>query len=161
MQRKLYRIPPGKERFHAYLRQLIDWDVEDMRLPLFAMNPMGRDHVPAFLDALLALDAARVAAEAIAETESLLRDVPGVFKVALGVADDRMGAWTNRFATEHSHRFESERLYDRGWVIGMLWTADVPSPQAAREEVLTAVHRLAHVQYSLTPTRRYSRRLSL
>jgi hypothetical protein len=146
LQRELYRIPRDKERFQAYLRHLIDRDVEDMRLPLFAMNPMGKDHVPAFLDALLTFDADRVAAEAIHEAEPLLRDVPGEFKVALVVADDRLGSWTNRFASEHSHRFESERLYDRGWVIGILWTADAPSPKATREEVLTAVHRLAYVR---------------
>lgn len=146
MQRELYHIPRGKKRFQAYLRQLIDWDAEDMRLPLFVMNPMGKDHVPAFLDALLAFDAERLAADAIREIEPLLRDVPGKYQVALVVADDRMGGWTNRFAAEHSHRFESRGLYDRGWAIGILWTADAPSPQSTREEVLTAVHRLAYVR---------------
>jgi hypothetical protein len=145
-QRELYRIPRGSERFRAYLRQLIDWDVEEMRLPLFVMNPMGKDHVAAFLDALLAFDADRLATEAIRDVEPEFRDMGGNYKVALVVADDRMGGWTNRFACEYSHRFESERLYDRGWVIGILWTADVPSAQTTREEIVTAVRRLACVR---------------
>src|SRR5437879_1765320 len=41
VQRDLYRIPRGRDRFRAYLRTMIDWDIEDMRLPLGAMNPMG------------------------------------------------------------------------------------------------------------------------
>jgi hypothetical protein len=146
VQRELYRIPRGKGRFRAYLRQLIDWDVEQMRLPLFALNPMGKDHVPTFLDALLAFDADHLAAEAVRKEEPVLGDVPGEYRVALVVADDRMGGWTNRFASEHTHRFESGRLYDRGWLIGILWTADIPSPRGTHEEVLTAVHRLAYVR---------------
>lgn len=145
-QRDLYRFPRGMARFREYLRQMIDWDAQEMRLPLFVMNPMGKDHVPAYLDAALAFDADRLAADAVRDLEPQLHDVPGSYKVALVVADDLMGGWTNRFSTEHSHRFESSTLYDRGWVIGILWTTDTPSPASTREEILTAVHRLAHVR---------------
>jgi len=117
-----------------------------MCLPLFVMNPGGKDHVPAFLDALLAFDAERLAADAVREVEPSLRDLAEEYQVALVVADDLKGGWTNRFASEYSHRFESGRLYDRGWMIGILWTADAPSPQTTREEVLMAVHRLAYIR---------------
>lgn len=146
LQRRLYDIPRGPDRFQAYLRLMIDWAGEDIRLPLVAMNPMGKDHVPAFLDAVLAFDGEQVAADAVQEAQVQLRDVPGTFRFALVVVDDLLGGWTNRFATEHWHCFDSGRLYERGWVVGMLWTADVPSPQAVRTEVLTTLHRLAYIE---------------
>ena len=54
--------PPGfngMKRFRAYLRAIFDYDrngsVKACKLPtLLAMNPMGKDHVTALLDAYLA-----------------------------------------------------------------------------------------------------------
>ena len=58
VMRELHTIPRGRERFSQYLRTIFPLDDEaDQLLPLLAMNPMGRDHVTALLDALLALDA--------------------------------------------------------------------------------------------------------
>jgi hypothetical protein len=145
LQRDLYAIPRGAKRFRAYLRETIDWDAQDVRLPLLAMNPMGKDHVPAFLDRLLAEDADRYASEAAGEAARRLADVPGTVRLGLVVADDLAGGWTNRYAAEFAHRFDTGRLYDRGWAVGMLWTADEPSVRAAREEASAALYRLAHV----------------
>ena len=69
------------------------------------MNPMGKDHVTALLDALLALDADGVGARAAADASAALSDVPGEFKIALVVADDLMGGWTNRYDYEYTFRF--------------------------------------------------------
>jgi hypothetical protein len=146
-QRELYRLPRGMARFQQYLRTMIDWRTEEMRLPLFSMNPMGKDHVPEFIDALLAFDADGVAARATAEAQAQLQHVPGAWKVALVVADDLAGGWTNRYATEYTHRFDSSYLHQKGWLIGMLWTSDrPPTPRSTREEVLTSIHRAAYVQ---------------
>jgi hypothetical protein len=43
LQRDLYRIPRGMERFHAYLCTMIDRTTNDLRVPIVAMNPMGKD----------------------------------------------------------------------------------------------------------------------
>jgi hypothetical protein len=135
LQRDLYWLPRGPERFRTYLRTTIDPGTDDLRLRLVSLNPMGKDHVPAFLDALLGFDADGLAAQCVAETGPFLADVPGEYRVALVVADDRMGGWTNRFASEYSHRFEGGALYRRGWLVGLLWTSDVPAAQAVRQEV--------------------------
>jgi hypothetical protein len=131
-QRDLYRIPRGPERFRAYLRELIDPGTEDLRLPLAAMNPMGADHVPAFLDALLAIDADLLAFQEVKAAR--FPDVEGDFRFGLCVADDVGGSWTNRWAGEYSCRFEADALADRGWVLGTLWTSDSPTGHAVREE---------------------------
>ena len=52
IQRDLYELPRGFERFREYLRTMTDPESGDLKFPLVAMNPMGKDHVTALLDAL-------------------------------------------------------------------------------------------------------------
>jgi hypothetical protein len=146
VQRDLYRLPRGMERFRAYLQTMVDPETKDMQLPLSAMNPMGKDHVPALIDEYLTFDADGVAARAATEAESRLSSVDGEFKVTLVIADDAMGGWTNRYSSELSARSGSKPLHKRGWITGILWTSETPSAQAAREEALTAVYRAAYIQ---------------
>jgi len=146
VQRDLYRMPRGWERFLAYLQTLVDPETKDLKLPLSAMNPMGKDHVPTLLDQYLAFDADGLAARAVAEAESRLSNVEGEFKVALVIVDDAMGGWTNRYSNELTARSGSKPLHRRGWITGALWTSETPSEQATREETLTAVYRAAHIQ---------------
>ena len=146
IQRDLYRMPRGWERFRAYLETLVDPETKDLKLPLSAMNPMGKDHVPALLDQYLAFDADGLAARAVAEAESRLSNVEGEFKVTLVIVDDAMGGWTNRYSNELTARSGSKPLHKRGWITGTLWTSETPSEQAIREETLTAVYRAAHIQ---------------
>lgn len=146
VQRDLYSMPRGMERFHAYIKTMVDADTGDLKLPLVAMNPMGRDHVPALLDRLLELQADPIGEAAVQSAREPLKDAPGRFKVCLVVADDLRGGWTNRYASEFSHRFEEMAYYTRGWVVGILWTSETPAQTIVREEILTALFRAAHIQ---------------
>ena len=146
VQRGLYRIPRGPERFRAYLETMVDPQTRDLELPLVVMNPMGKDHVPALLDRLLELDADGVAARAVAEAMPRLARMGGEFKVTLVVADDASGGWTNRYFSEFSHRFETKPYHKRGWLVGILWTSEAPSAQTVREETLTTLYRAAHIE---------------
>ena len=146
VQRDLYRLPRGMERFRAYLKTMIDPETNDLKLPLSAMNPMAKDHAPALLDRYLAFDADGVSARAVAEAESRLSNVVGEFKVTLLIVDDAMGGWTNRYSSEMVARSGSKPLLKRGWITGALWTSETPSAQAAREEALTAIYRAAYIQ---------------
>jgi hypothetical protein len=67
VQRDLYALPRGMERFREYIRTMTDPETGDLALPLVAMNPMGKDHIPALIDDYVALDAERIAADAMAE----------------------------------------------------------------------------------------------
>jgi hypothetical protein len=124
---------------------MIDRDIDDLRFPLTMMNPMAKDHAAAHLDQLMALDAEGVAAQAISLAGRKLESLPGEYSVALVLADDLRGGWTNRFAAEFSHRFESGRWHDRHWIIALFWTSEPPSADGVREAVLTVIYRLAHV----------------
>lgn len=146
VQRELYDIPRGMGRFREYIATMIDPETRDMKLPLAAMNPMGREHVPALLDQYLAFDADGLAAQAVREAEARLQEVPGEFKVTLVIADDLRGGWTNRQTSEYHLRFGYQAYQQRGWITGTLWTSETPSVQTVRTEVLTAVFGTAYLQ---------------
>jgi hypothetical protein len=157
--REVYAIPrseivQGKpRRFQQYLRTIFPPDGQGVELfPLLAANPMAKEHVTDLLDALLALDADGIGAQAAAEAAARFADDPGDYNVALVVVDDLKGGWTNRYANEFSYRFQVGPPEDlpkwakRFWITAVLWSSEPPTAQAAREAVLTAVYRLAYVQ---------------
>lgn len=146
LQRDLYTIPRGYERFKQYIAEMVDPETRDMKIPLPAMNPMGKDHVPALLDQYLEFEADKVAGEAVAEAAAKLGDVLDNFKTTLVIADDSMGMWTNRYAVEFGNRFSTKPYFRRGWLVGLLWTSEAPLLRGVREEVLTAVYRGAYIQ---------------
>ena len=88
VMRELQSIPRGQppdfngmKRFRQYLRTIFDYDKKVCKLPvLLAMNPMGKDHVTALLDAYLAMDGDGIGARATAEASARLADVPGISK---------------------------------------------------------------------------------
>jgi hypothetical protein len=147
IQRDLYSIPRGQERFHAYLETVLNQEASVVELlPLVVMNPMGKDHLPALLDQLIALDVEGMADQMIREASEQLPDSPGEFKVGLVLADDRQGGWTNRYATEFTARFETQQSLKRGWLSALLWSSEDPSLQRVREAILTTVYRAAYIQ---------------
>ncbi|NJM96844.1 MAG: hypothetical protein HC800_06330 [Phormidesmis sp. RL_2_1] len=147
LQRDLYSIPRGQERFRTYLKTIINADGSDLEVPpLAVINPMGKDHIAGILDVLLAIEADAVAARAISEVIDQFENVSGQFKLGLAVVDDQMGGWTNRYTSEFSFRFETQQSLKRGWLSGVLWTSEVPSAQKVREAVLTTLYRTAYIQ---------------
>jgi hypothetical protein len=146
IQRDLYSISRGPERFTAYLKTMVSPDGTDVRLPpLVTMNPMGKDHLPALLDSLLAIGAEATAADASTEAANQLDGTPGNFKLGLVVADDLKGGWTNRYASEFFHRFEGPAAHKRGWLSAWIWSSETPTLAAVREEVQGVVFRAAYV----------------
>jgi hypothetical protein len=144
-QRDLYALPRSMERFHAYLAAMKDPVSGDLKLPLVAMNPMGKEHVPALLDQWLALGADEIGARAVAGAAPRLAHVPGTFQVGLVITDDAKGRWTNRYLYEFADRFHTEALRKRRWLTGLLWTSEEPSASVARETVLACVYRAAYI----------------
>ncbi len=155
IQRNLQGLPRNRDRFRRYLRTLSPDGTTVELPPLGIMNPMGKDHVTALLNALLALDADGVAARALAAASARLANEPGDFKVGLVVADDRMGGWTNRYDYEYTLRFgpgvikpdgSRPRWLKDSWLTAILWSSEPATERAVREAVLTVVYRTAYVQ---------------
>lgn len=146
IQRDLYKLPRGFERFQEYLRTMIDEGSGDLKFPLPALNPMGKDHVPAFLDHLLEIDADARGQEAVVTAQLLLRSDPGEYQVCLVVSDDLLGGWTNRYTSEFDYRFRQRAYYKRGWIAALLWTSESYSAELVRQEVLACLFRAAYIQ---------------
>jgi hypothetical protein len=153
IQRDLYAMPRGMERFREYIKTMTDPETGDLALPLVAMNPMGKDHIPALIDEYISLDAETIAAECVAEASAnanALRTGRG-FKVALVVSDDLKGGWTNRWASEFSHRLESAAFLKRGFLTGILWTSEPASAATVRAAVLTSIYRADYLETHAMP----------
>ena len=154
VQREASRPAARPERFRQYLRTIKAPEGNSLELPsLIAMNPMGKEHVTALLDELLALDADGIAARATAEASARLEETPGDCKITLVIADDLKGGWTNRYANEFTHRFQCggttgtlPRWLKDFWITGLLWSSERASERAVREAILTAAYRTAYVQ---------------
>lgn len=156
LQRQLYDLPRGRNRFHEYLNTMRNDDGSRLKLPpLVIMNPMAREHVPALLDALLAMDADSIASQAAAEAAADLAEEPGDHKLALVIADDLLGGWTNRYGSEFKIRFprfatsreglQPPHWSDELWLSAVLWSSEPASEQIVREAVLTAIYRAAYI----------------
>jgi hypothetical protein len=146
IQRDLYDLPRGTERFQAYLKTMTDPKTGDLALPLVPMNPMGKEHVPALLDEYIRLDADTLAARAVSQVAGARSQSRKAFKVCLVIADDLKGGWTNRYASEFSYRFTTTAFHKRGWLVGILWTSEPPSAETARDEALVAVYRGIYIE---------------
>ena len=151
----------GMKRFRHFVRRIFprkkNGEIDENAvylIPLLAINPMAKDHVTDLLDAYLALDADDIGGRVAAEVAARLADVPGDFKVGLVVADDLMGAGTNRYENEFAFRFGPAHLPSGGvkrsrwlkdvWLTGVLWSSEAPSERSVREAILTAAHRVAY-----------------
>ncbi len=64
VQRELYAMPRGMERFNAYLKRMTGSSADDIEFPpLVMMNPMGKEHCLAAVDHLIAIGAEEAAEE--------------------------------------------------------------------------------------------------
>ncbi len=145
LQRDLYDTPRGPQRFQQYLDMCRDGQ-GGMGLPLAMLNPMGKAHVPMLFDQYLAMDTERIATTLIKKTAQKLIAIAGDFRVILTLADDAGGGWTNRFDWEFKHRFETRPFHRHGWLVGVLWTTELPKIKIVREELLTTVYRGVYIQ---------------
>ena len=156
-QREIQGLPRDYARFRQYLRTMLGRDGVELP-PLGIMNPMGKDHVTALLDAYLALDGEGIGARTAGEAAARLADVPGDFKVGLVVIDDLLGGGSNRYDCEYFFRLGPNQLGGGStpakpnrwikdfWLAGVLWSSEAPTERAVREAILTAAHRQAYVQ---------------
>ena len=147
IQRDLLDVPRGAERFRQYLAVMLDSHGE-LRLPLPAFNPMSKGHVADLLTELLAIDAEAIGQAASAEAGERLPglDWSNSTQVALVVADDAKGGWTNRYLFETKHHFESRYEQRRGFITALLWSSEPTMELIIRQKVLAAVYRYAWIR---------------
>ena len=146
LQREIYALPPGPERFQRYVG-IVQGGAE----VLSAMNPMGKAHCGERLDEYLALDGDGVAERALAEALTTLE--PGARlprRAALVLADDLKGGWTNRAACEYNLRVPERVGAD--WLPVFLWTSEpTPSVESVENVARVSLRRSAWFLRNGTP----------
>jgi hypothetical protein len=150
MQRDLYAMPRNMARFRHYLWLISEGTDRAVRPPLIALNPMAKAKAPAGVDALLALDAEAVTADALAEFEGRLPGALPDLRLSLVVCDDVEGSWTDRAFAEIGLWFaplSETRTYpkvDKDWTSVPVWTSETPTRDLVRGETLATLYRLAY-----------------
>lgn len=150
--RELYAKPRDMKRFQDYLKTMLNARGDDVELPpMNLMNPMGREHVAAAVERLIAMDAEKLLAEALREAEKKLPEPDVPVKAGLTVLDDVAGGWTHTELVEADLYFGAERSAKKkrdAWIVVPTWIKRAPDARAIREEALAAAfrarHRMAH-----------------
>lgn len=145
--RDLWTLPRDMARFHAYLEKVKQGPEGEVFVPLIAANPMAREHMVAFVDALRALGADRILADACAEASKRLAASDLALKLSLVPIDDVGGAWSERTLVDFDNRF-GMRKAKAGWakygfVTANVYVSEPPTPVLVRERLLAAAYRAA------------------
>jgi hypothetical protein len=121
-----YCLPRGFERFQEYIRLLTGDSKDDMQIPIVAFNPMGKEHVLDKLKELKLIDAEKIIFDCISEInpEIIEQNTNRIFRVALTLADDLKGGWTNRYTTDYQTKFKNSAFLKRNFCTVMFWTSD-------------------------------------
>ena len=147
--RALYDVPDALTRFRAYVA-LLTGKTRGEALPVGVFSPMGKRQ-PAFLDALLALGAERIATEAARAAAEELAGAPDRLRMLVVVADVPRNGWTERNLTDAEWRFTLKyeaaarppEGFDR-WATVQLWTDEEPTAELVTRETRAALYRAVH-----------------
>lgn len=141
----LYALPRGRERFQRYLGLLQGSRPGDLELPLQFYNPMAREPVADRLLALRLMKAEALMQEAIHAHAHRWKEMPGgTFRMALNLADDLHGGWTNRYTTDYDSRFRLGALLKRQLAVALFWVSEQQHPALIRETTVAACLRTVH-----------------
>lgn len=122
----LYKKPRTLERFQEYLKTLQGDTKGDLAMPISGFNPMAKEHILQKLTELKTLNAEEVIHETLFELNNKLSNQPNdkIFKVALNLADDFKGGWTNHFTTDYDSKFKINALVNRNFCTPLFWTSE-------------------------------------
>lgn len=138
-----YEKPRDLGRFQAYLALLQGDTKGDLAVPIGGFNPMAKAHVLDKLRELKALNAEKIMAETLANAFPKQKNAP-VFKVALTLADDAQGGWTNRFTTDFDSKFKINALVNRQFCTPVFWTSDNFNATLIQETTMEYAFRTAY-----------------
>jgi hypothetical protein len=142
--RPMYDLPRDPaQRFPYYLAQVRGGETIGCP-PLVAYNPMGKEHIAAYLDALIAHDVD-------GQAQAWIDAVPRTFlarlddmRLGIAVVDDVAGGWTERSAYEMNERFpQASSQSTAGWLTTMLYASDVIDINQIAARVMATVVRAA------------------
>lgn len=145
----LYKMPRNQARFEKYLFMLQGNSKSDLILPIAGYNPMAKEQVLEKLLELKKLDAEGIAQNlASSLNTSLQLKSKHIIEIVLNIADDLGGAWTNRYATDFTSKFDLHALIERNFCTPYFWTSEdyneVLIEQRVKESVFRSIFQFSH-----------------
>jgi len=150
----VYALPRDQARFNAYLRLLQGSSKADLQVPVLHYNPMAKEPLVEKLRELQQLGAEGIAAAALQKLAAAegLRNEPE-YQVALNLADDVHGGWTNRYTTDFANTFDLGALVKRHCCTPLFWASESYTPELVTQRTLAQVWRTRYrAQHSLPRT---------
>lgn len=163
-----YHQPRSFERFKEYLYALQGDTKGDLVLPISGFNPMAKEHIPQKLIRLKDLNAEAIAQQVMDDINArdLIPANQRVIRVALTLADDLKGGWTNRYTTDYDSKFKLNALVNRNFCVPYFWSSEEYSTDMIKlriaEHLFRTLYRMnypqpntlrEHVQQELFVTR--------
>jgi hypothetical protein len=147
-----YQKPRDLVRFQNYLNLLQGDTKGDLALPIGGFNPMAKPHVLAKLLALKNLDAEAIMAD-VAAKYRLKNAQATLFKLALTLADDAQGGWTNRYTTDFDSKLKLNPLITRQFCTPVFWTSESYDATLIRERTTEYILRTSYwLEHKAKPT---------
>lgn len=143
-QRAIYDLPRGQASFEAYTASMLNSQRDGIEWPFAALNPMGKEHVAAHYDALLAFDAEVIAQQTLSEIQADFPALDLALRMTLVVVDDLMGGWTNQHFTDWAYRFSSIPNSKNPWMAVYSWTSSMPTPSLIVQAVRAVFYRAGY-----------------
>lgn len=152
--RELYQQPRDMARFYWYLERMLGENADgqlDVVVPMTLANPMGREHCLAAVNALLAIDAERVAQEAAEDALPRFSDVDVTVKLSVTLLDDVKGGWTHRYLTEAGMRMCTDPrllrcgIRRRQFVVVPCWASETYTPERIRQLTRAGLFSFAYL----------------
>lgn len=139
----LYEKPRTVERFKEYLKTLQGSSKGDLVVPISGFNPMAKEHVSQKLKELQNLNAEAILLDVLTEINKDIKNFNGnaTFKVALNLADDKKGGWTNKHTTDYDSKFKINALIERGFCTPYFWTSELFSIETITQRIREYVYR--------------------
>jgi hypothetical protein len=150
---RLYAQPRSPDRFQEYLSLLQGDTKGDLAVPIGGFNPMAKEHVAEQLQALQQLGAEDIMQRTIhsLDTRSFSAKNDQTYKVALNLADDLKGGWTNRHTTDYDSKFRFHGMFHRNFCIPYFWTSELHTPELIARRTAEYVFRTVYWQQHPKP----------
>ncbi|MEM7382706.1 MAG: hypothetical protein AAF361_16170, partial [Bacteroidota bacterium] len=139
---QFYQLPRDRQRFSTYLDMLLGESREDVVLPIAAFNPLGKELVMEKVKQLIDMRAEELMQEVIFEVNGSLK-IPDnrTISVGLNLLDDIGGAWSDRFTTDYSSKFDFGSLHKRNFCLPSFWTSETLSVEMIRPRTKEYLYR--------------------
>ncbi|HSH67780.1 MAG TPA: hypothetical protein VLB84_18710 [Bacteroidia bacterium] len=139
---ELYQTPLNTDRFTNYMKILQGNIPGDISIPVTFFNPMGKEHVLNKLKQLRDLKAEQLIEETLMYINSTTAATSSkVINVALALADDLGGSWTNRYTTDYDSKFNMDDLMKRNFCNPLFWVSEEYSKEKIKERIADYCYR--------------------